>query len=172
MAPIEVDEVDSPIVEANGDALSPLITDPGSLRAEYRRRRDPMEYTRVHPADVDKTVSEGWEFDRTFSASVRLKRAKPKDRLLEDRVWCLFFRMGYPVLSGPNFKLRYERHNRSVDMKKVDVLAKDSETVMIVECKAKDILGKRNLTQDIHEIDNLKGAFANSENSLSQRLFG
>lgn len=70
--------------------------------------------------------------------------------------------MGYPVLNGKNFKLKYERHDRSKGLKQVDVFAKDDETVLVVECKSKETMGRRTLTKDLHEIENLKGVFANS----------
>ncbi len=143
-------------------ALSPLLADPVLMRSDYRRRRDPNDYIKVHPADVDSKLSDGWQLDRSLKTSVWLKKAKPKDRLLEDRVWCLFHRMGYPVLSGKHFKIRFQRRNNSNGEKQVDVFAKDDETALVVECKAKEVMGRRNLTQSLHEIENLKGEFAKS----------
>jgi hypothetical protein len=98
-------EIESPSVNAmdegtsiqEGPALSPLISDPNELRAEYRQRRDPFDYLKVHPADVERKGQEGWQLDRTLTASVWLKKEKVIDRQL---VWCLFYRMGYASLTN------------------------------------------------------------------------
>lgn len=162
MAQAEIVDEGATIPAQEGPALSPLISGPSEMRAEYRRRRDPYDYLKVHPADVESKGQEGWQLDRTLTTSTWLKKEKAIDRRLEDRTWCLFYRMGYPVLSGKNFKLKYERHNRSIGTKQVDVFAKDDETVLVVECKSKEIMGRRPLTKDLHEIENLKGVFASS----------
>lgn len=89
-----------------------------------------------------------------------MKRLKRFDRLLEDQVWCLFYRMGYPVLSGPRFRIQYKRSDGSVGTKQVDVFAKDDETAIVVECKARETRGRRPLQKDIHETENLQKSFS------------
>jgi DGQHR domain-containing protein len=70
--------------------------------------------------------------------------------------------MGYPILSGASFNIRYQRENGTTGKKQVDVFAKDDETVVIIECKYKDTRGRRSLQKDIHETQNLQRPFANS----------
>lgn len=146
--------------------LSTLLTETNDLRAEYRRRREAYEYLKSHPADIEAKAGEGWQLFRTTKSNAWLRKEKTIDKRLEDRVWCLFYKMGYPVIGGKNFKLHYERHNGTKNSKQVDVFAKDDETVVIVECKSKETMGRRPLANAIHELANLKKSFANSIKSI------
>lgn len=143
-------------------ALTPLIEEPNARRTAYRRRKDEYDYLRIHPADEQKHLKEGWEGHKSTQSHRWLKRRKSVDRLLEDQVWCLFFKMGYPVLNGPRFRISYKRPDGSTGSKQVDVFAKDDETSIVVECKAREVRGRRALQKDIHETENLQKAFSQS----------
>ena len=162
MSHMSLDGAAHPATANHKSLLAPLVSDPGELRAEFRRRKTPFEYARVAVEEVDQKIADGWEQERTVTTGVWLRRSKVNATLLEDRVWCLLWRMGYPVLNGPRFKITFSRQNKSIGSKQVDVFAKDDETVIVIECKARDTLGRRTLTQDIHEFENLKGSFADS----------
>lgn len=56
--------------------------------------------------------------------------------------------MGYPTLNKRGFKLPYNREDGSADKKQIDVFARDSETVLIVECKANKERSRRSLQKD------------------------
>jgi DNA sulfur modification protein DndB len=142
--------------------LAPLLETPEELRAAYRRRRDEFDYQKIHPADEAKYVTQGWEPHRLLQSALWIKKTKTPDRRLEDRVWSLFYRMGYPVLSGGSFRMRYRRPDGSIGNKQVDVFAKDTETAIVVECKAREALGRRPLQKDIHETENLQRHFSQS----------
>src|SRR5947209_19174612 len=84
---------------SNVDALSPLLQDKGALRAEYRKRQTPFTFLKkIHPADEQKYTEEGWQVHHRGKTLLRLKRPKSHNDELEDRAWCLFYRMGYPEL--------------------------------------------------------------------------
>jgi len=142
--------------------LAPLITGKSQRQREFTRRKDTFLFQGVPPADVSKFEADGWSVHREGSRKVRIKRPKIPEVLLEDQTWCLFYRMGYPDLSGPRFKIRYIRQDGSEGEKQVDVFAKDDETVVLVECKARETRGKRTLQKDLHETESLQKAFANS----------
>lgn len=142
--------------------LSPLITAKVARQREFTRRKDAFVFQGVHSADVPKFEADGWAVHREGSRKVRIKKAKNPDALLEDQTWCLFYRMGYPELSGPKFKIRFARQDGTEGEKQVDVLAKDDETVVVVECKARETRGKRTLQKDLHETESLQKAFATS----------
>lgn len=95
-------------------------------------------------------------------APSKIKKRKPEDRFLEDRVWCLLYSLGYPVLNGAGFWISYSRADCTTGRKQIDVFAKDAETAIVVECKYKETRGKRSLQKDIHETENLKKPFANA----------
>lgn len=142
--------------------LHPLITAKAARQREFTRRKDAYIFQGVHPGDVSKFEADGWAVHREGSRKVRIKKPKNPDSLLEDQVWCLFYRMGYPELCGPKFKIAYARQDGSKGEKQIDVFAKDDETVVFVECKARETRGKRTLQKDLHETESLQKAFANS----------
>ena len=142
------------------DALQPLVTDSSSQRKEYLRRRDAFEYMSCHPSEQQTWQAERWQVHREGKSKVQLKRPKPHDVMLEDQAWCLFYRMGYPELNGRQFRITYERRDGSVGEKQVDVFAKDDETVVVAECKSKEVRGRRSLQKDLHETDSLQKALA------------
>lgn len=142
--------------------LAPLLnTKPGRQR-EYAHRKEGFNQQGIHPADVQQYEADGWTVFREGSKRVRIRKPKRYDALLEDQVWCLFYRMGYPELSGDKFKIHFKRSDGTEGAKQVDVFAKDDETVVIVECKAREIRGKRTLQKDLAETEALQKPFANS----------
>jgi DGQHR domain-containing protein len=148
--------------ENRHDLLAPLVQDEAALRAAYRRRLDQYDYVKIHPADEAKYAGLGWESHKRLKSSLRVKKQKSKDKTLEDRLWCLLYSMGYDVLSGDNFKIAYKRADGSIGEKQVDVFAKDQDTAIVIECKARELLGRRALQKDIHETENLQKGFAHS----------
>ncbi len=144
--------------------LSPLITDPKELASAHRVRRNIFEHKSVHPSEVEEEVEKGWELQRAGKRRTRLKRAKSHNVWLEDRLWCLFYNMGYRVLNDKNFKITYTQKDGSVGSKQVDVYAEDDETAIVIECKSHSTVGRRVLQKDIAETHSLQPFFRNSIN--------
>ncbi len=144
------------------DNLCPLIKDKAQLKSAYTKRRDSYVYKIIHPADQQQYEDDGWEVHKGGNKKVRLKRLKLHNTLLEDQVWCLFYRMGYPHLGGNNFTIRFKRRDGTLGEKKIDVFAKDDETVIVAECKSKEVRGRRSLQKDLHETESLQKYLADS----------
>ena len=119
--------------------LDPLLVEKSIRLASYKKRNDHYYYESIHPADLQEYESQEWEIHRESKTRVRMKRQKSHDRLLEDQTWCLFYRMGYPELNGEQFKITFERFDRSIGAKQIDVFAKDDETVLVAECKSREM---------------------------------
>lgn len=150
------------VTEAGTNFLEPLIGDGKEAASAYRKRKSANIEKTIHPADKAEELELGWTVLREGKRAVRLKRPKNHDRSLEDRVWCLFYSMGYPVLNADGFKITFEREDGSIGRKQVDVYAEDGETVVIVECKSRDQRGRRSLQKDIQETISLQSYFRNS----------
>jgi hypothetical protein len=143
--------------------LEPLAVTDGEKSAEYKRRRDAFLYEKVPIGGEQPYLSDGWATDRTLQRSYRLKRAKSSDRQFEDDVWCLFYKMGFDELNkGHNFTITYKEDNGIKLQKQVDVLAKDSETIIIGECKCCDDYKPRSLGKDITEFVGLQKKYADA----------
>jgi DNA sulfur modification protein DndB len=149
--------VSSKSITAN---LHPLLVEKSEKIAAYKKKRDAYLYESIHPADLEKYESDGWEIHRESKTRIRMKRLKGHAQFLEDQTWCLFYRMGYPEINGDQFKITYTRADGSIGKKQIDVFAKDSETVIIAECKSRESRGRRPLQKDLHETDSLQKAMA------------
>lgn len=146
------------------DLLRPLLGVDDGIRSEYRKRKKQFDSKSVHPKLVEEAESEGWSFDKRNKKTIRVKKAKPHDERLENKLWCLLHDFGYSVLNeGRNFKIKFARKKGgTLESKQVDVFAKDDETVIVAECKSSAELGKRSLQKDIEEFANLRKHFAES----------
>ena len=89
---------------------------------------------------VGELEEEGWEYVKDYSDPkfVKVRREKPYDEQFEDRVWLLFYQMGFLHMNKDrNFKMTYDFQNPNFTQQ-IDVFAADEETVLIVECKSAD----------------------------------
>jgi DNA sulfur modification protein DndB len=78
---------------------------------------------------LEAEALDGWSLLKKSKKSLRLKSTKPLDRMLEDAVWCLFYRMGFSELNEDRqFSIKVGEANG----RQLDVFARDDETVFIV----------------------------------------
>lgn len=136
--------VDMPLFEG-------LLTDEKDRASEDRRRRSAFVQISIHPADEQEYIEKGWEVVRQGKRSSRVRKQKPHNQTLEDRVWSVLFKMGYSDLNSSSFKIRFLRENSTEGSKQIDAFACDGETAIIVECKSKAQRGRRSLQKDIGE---------------------
>lgn len=81
---------------------------------------------------VQGETADGWRVIKKNLRSTRLAKDKPADRLLEDNVWSLLYRMGFKELSANRQFL--VQTGDTAPARQLDVFARDDETVLIVEC--------------------------------------
>jgi len=109
-----------------------------------RARARDYETRTVNPALVDQLIADGWTIDKRNKKSVRLRKPKSHSTYLEDRVWVLFYRMRFPLLSGKGgAELVLEPKNPESPTSQIDVAALDSEIAIAIECKSSENLTKR-----------------------------
>jgi len=112
-----------------GEWLSPIVCEPAALKREASTRRKPYEEISIPKGGTKEHGDEGWEVVRELKTRVVLRRQRPHDERLEDRVWYLLYLLGYRELSmGRNFRVRIERKGSEPVWRQIDVLAKDDET--------------------------------------------
>lgn len=143
-------------IEADEVLLSPLISDPKAQAVENRRRNSLYEYKSIHSADTEEMLAKGWETHKIGQRSTRLKRLKSHDQQLEDRVWCLLYRMRYDMMNGARLNVTFRRANGTTGRKQLDVFAYDGETAFVIECKSRADRGRRSLQKDIQETVSLQ----------------
>jgi DNA sulfur modification protein DndB len=144
-------EVELKPTTAQEDFLAPLLSDKKLQTAEYRVRNRPFISQSVPQGEVPEFLENGWEIQRAGKRKTNMRRPKSNDQLLEDRVWCLLYKMGYDRLNGKRFIIQFDRDDGSRGRKQVDVFASDPETAFVIECKARENRGRRSLLRDLLE---------------------
>lgn len=136
----------------SADALSKAKTLRSKTFVEAKERR----------VALPELIEEGWEEYRSYKNEkfVGVRKNKKFDELFEDRVWCLFARLGFTHMNMDRyFEMSYDHHNPNLTQQ-VDVFAADDETVIIVECKAaetiKDGMFKKPLEAFHGQMDGLR----------------
>jgi DGQHR domain-containing protein len=143
-------------------ALENLTEGEPSRRAEYARRKRFFEEKTIHPKLREEHEKEGWIYVEDLKSGAKMKRAKSHGEVLENRIWCILYQLGYPVLSiGRKFNIEIADQDGTRVTKQVDVFAKDDETVVLVECKSCAEAQSRDLRKDISEFAALRKPIAN-----------
>lgn len=109
---------------------------------QYREYKFPL-------FEREKYLSEGYEeFKSPTKQWCYLRKKKEHDEIFEDKVWCLFHKMGFKYLSKDrNFKLK---HGESTGCnQQIDIFCVDDETILIIECKSKEKLGPATFKNNI-----------------------
>lgn len=136
--------------------FNPLLRLETDLRAEAKRRKSSLNFKTVHPADVGEELEKGWLVRKAGKRQSTLGRPKQHDQLLEDRIWSLLRMMGYQQMNGRRFNIEFKRADSSTGRKQIDVFAADAETVIVAECKSREMRGRRSLQKDIQETISLQ----------------
>jgi DNA sulfur modification protein DndB len=145
-----------------------------SLKSTIAKRSKELLYKSVHPELLEKMESEGWSLEKKYKKKIRIKRNKPADIAFEDEVWTTIAKLGFPSLnSDRNFRLPYSDDDSLTQQ--IDVFAADSETILIVECKATEGEPKKGNFKEAIEaiggkkeglIKTLKKLFPNSKHKI------
>lgn len=141
------------------ELLGKLITEKNiPSQIKYRNKTHVFETIPNNEAILELKISEGWEIDKTFKSTIKLKKKKALDHFFEDKVWTLFAKLGFSVLNKDRFfKLPYDKNNPSLSQQ-IDVFAKDKETIILVECKT--------------ALQNKKGDFKKELEAMSGKMQG
>ena len=147
-----------------------MSAEPGAgQRSVFRRRKDANEYRKISSEDKKKYLEDGWQVHKEMTSHSWVKKPKSAEIMLEDRIWCLFYRMGYTTISGANFRIEFKKSDGSPGSKRINVLAADDETVVVVECRAREHRGRRSLQKDIDDLETSQKKLAQSiRSSLSK----
>lgn len=147
-------------------SLSNLVHEPTETKKLYREKNSQYEFKSIHPADEENYSLKGWEIQRSGKRSTRIKKNKDHAKILEDRIWCFLYRMGYTHLNPNLFKINYEQDDGSLGKKQIDAFAYDGETAIVIECKSKVERGRKTLQKDLHETIYLQERVKRTINSL------
>ena len=132
-------------------------------RAEFGRRKKFYVEKTINPKLIEEYEKEGWIHVTDLKSGAKMKKAKSHDEVLENRIWCILYQLGYPLLNaGRKFSIEIANRNDKIVTKQVDVFAKDDETVVVAECKSCGEMQPRDLRKDILEFASLQKPIANA----------
>lgn len=153
--------VNSESTEVN-PLLAPLILEQGMLKAAFGRKKESHEFQTIENEMLPILKEEGWEVHKEGVRRTRIKKLKESHAQLEDQVWCLLRRLGYPELSADNFKIQYVDGSGSNSKKDISVFAKDDETVIVAICRSREIRGRKTLQRDLVDLESIQKSLATS----------
>jgi DNA sulfur modification protein DndB len=118
----------------------------------------------VHSADQDAFYTQGWAFSKKLKSSVQLKRNKLHSSHLEDRVWNLFYKMGFNFLSAEGGgQLIINPKDTASPKTQIDVVAIDREVAVAIECKSSADYKKRlQFQEELGKFTQIKDPFIKS----------
>jgi len=98
--------------------------------------------------------TKGWYILRENKTNYRIRLDKKVSELLEDEIWSLYAKLGFKELNG---KREFQIQCGKSTVRKIDIYAKDDETVLITECTSAESPGtKKSLTYLIDKIKSYK----------------
>lgn len=88
----------------------------------------------VNNKEFSGTVNDGWRISKELKTTTQLIKDKRKDKLFEDKIWCLLQSMGFKYMSrDENFTIQY---GDKTETQQIDVFAMDEDVAIILECKS------------------------------------
>lgn len=129
--------------------LDQLVSE-DSLVSELKIRSKGFYEASASKKKVPIYQESGWYVLRENKTNIRIRMDKDPYELVEDELWSLYARLGFSVLNkNREFRIRCGGNT----FRKIDVFAKDDETVLISECKSAEVPGsKKSLTPLIDKI--------------------
>lgn len=118
-----------------------IVTDEALARARALRSKTFVE-SKERRAALSELIEEGWEEYKSYKNEkfVGVRKNKKFDEVFEDKVWCLFAKLGFTHLNKDRyFEMSYDFQNSNITQQ-IDIFAADDETVIIVECKAAETI--------------------------------
>lgn len=113
------------------------------LQYLYRRKSKRFIARTVPIGKLQTEIDDGWTVERKSKTSARLTKQKSHDVILEDRVWCLLYRMGFTQLSADRGAILDITDNTSGPTSRVDAVAIDDEVAVAIECISAESTRKR-----------------------------
>lgn len=122
------------------------------LVTEKNARKKLFVTQKIATKDLPSYVDAGWEKYKEFKSPkfVGITKEKPVEEQFEDRIWILFANMGFTELNaGRDFKVAYDFHDNEL-IERINVMAVDDETILIVSCHATEALIEHSFAEEIN----------------------
>ncbi len=132
-----------------------MCSDEKKLATLYRAKKKPHDECSVSFNEAEERKKQNWEEVVTLKTKVRMQRPKPVGVAFEDRIWSMFYELGFRNLNRDEY-LEIKWGDGEGDHKQIDVLAVGEEAIFVVECKAASKLTTSSFKSVIDGIEHYK----------------
>ncbi len=102
----------------------------------YREKSVPQDQLTNH-------MEKGWEEKKgpRLKTRIKIRKEKTEAELFEDRVWMIFYKLGFPCMNkeSKRFKLGFNTYS-----KQIDVFAREGDNIFIIDCQSSKLDGPIN----------------------------
>src|SRR5687767_5496549 len=105
-----------------------------NLKGLARAKARDYDTKTVNPALIAEALADGWQIAKKNWRSVRLKRNKSNQALLEDRVWTLLYRMGFPFLSVAGGGALFNPKDSESESSRISVVGINEDIALGIDC--------------------------------------
>lgn len=132
-----------------------ISDDEKTLTSKFKSRKNEYDTQSIDLNEIDDFEKNGWEVTTRLKHKAKVQRRKPIGRLFEDRIWCMFYGLGFKTLNyDENLSIRWGKD--SADAKQLDIIAVGDDAIFVVECKAADKPKSANFKVAIDEMEMYK----------------
>lgn len=129
-----------------------MCSDEKKLAALYRARKKSYDECSVSFNEAEELKNQNWIEVVAMKTKVRMQRPKPVGIAFEDKIWSLFYDLGFRNLNRDEH-LELKWGEGEGDHKQIDVLAVGEEAIFVVECKAASKITTSSFKSVIDEIE-------------------
>lgn len=134
---------------------SHMATDPDTLKNKYKSYSKEYDEISVPHNETDSWINKGFEVTNRTKQKTKLQCRKKFDRYFENKIWCIFYRLGFQILNNDE-KLEIQWGDGEGDHKQIDVLAVGEDAIFVVECKAAEHPRQRSFKNEIDAIEHTR----------------
>jgi DNA sulfur modification protein DndB len=143
--------------DSSQDLVKVDLTNP-QFKVELRRRRSNAVARKISHEELETFETRGYRLHKSYANHSVVKRPKTISESMEDRVWLMFFRMGFSYLNPAEFSVTTASQGND-RQKQIDVVARDGNEVIFIECKASGSEGSSSMRKEIAELGTLRQPF-------------
>jgi DNA sulfur modification protein DndB len=133
-----------------------IIDDLSQLGKVYRAKKSNYQEISVDHSLVESYLKKGWEeYTKPLKTKTLLRKPKKFSKKFEDEVWCQFYELGFRKMNyDENLILPFNKNPE--DIKQIDILAINEESIFIIECKSSENLKKAPSFKDEFDLLSLR----------------
>lgn len=144
-----------------------MCQDAKILAKKFSAYKNPFDTVSVPHAERAIYEDQGFIFQSASKHRTKLVRQREIGTLYEQEIWCMFYRLGFRILTNDS-NLRIQWGPNAADNHQIDVVAVGDDAIFVVECKATTTSKSANFKNEINAIAQYKDGVA----EVLQEIYG